>query len=149
MKTLLTDYNVPPEVASAVENAANGVEAWLSSSATDIAGTIGIVFTIGLLATFLTFFFMMDGDKAWVWVLSSANEWRREAITTSGHVALERVGGYLRGTAVIAAFDGAVRGPVPPDPRGPARSPAGGHRLLRSVHPVRRRPGHDASVAAP
>ena len=110
VKTLLTDYNVPPEVASAVENAANGVEAWLSSSATDIAGTIGIVFTIGLLATFLTFFFMMDGDKAWVWVLSSANEWRREAITTSGHVALERVGGYLRGTAVIAAFDGLFEG---------------------------------------
>ena len=110
VKTLLTDYNVPPEVASAVENAANGVEAWLSSSATDIAGTIGIVFTIGLLATFLTFFFMMDGDKAWVWVLSSANEWRREAITTSGHVALQRVGGYLRGTAVIAAFDGLFEG---------------------------------------
>ena len=53
---------------------------------------------------------MMDGDKAWVWALSSANEWRREAITTSGHVALQRVGGYLRGTAVIAAFDGLFEG---------------------------------------
>ena len=53
---------------------------------------------------------MMDGDKAWVWALSSANEWRREAITTPGHVALERVGGYLRGTAVIAAFDGLFEG---------------------------------------
>ena len=44
VKTLLTDSNVPPEIASAVENAANGVQAWLSASATDIAGTIGIVF---------------------------------------------------------------------------------------------------------
>ena len=33
-----------------------------------------------ILATFLTFFFLMDGDKAWVWALSSANTWRREAI---------------------------------------------------------------------
>ena len=65
---------------------------------------------MAILATFLTFFFMMDGDKAWVWALSSANTWRREAITTSGHVALERVGGYLRGTAVIAAVDGLAEG---------------------------------------
>jgi predicted PurR-regulated permease PerM len=52
----------------------------------------------------------MDGDKAWVWGLSSANTWRRDEITTSGHVALERVGGYLRGTAVIAAVDGVAEG---------------------------------------
>ena len=110
LRNLLTQYNVPPEVGSAIEQAANGVEAWLQSSASEIAGSVGIVFTIGLLATFLTFFFLMDGDRAWVWTLSSANEWRRDAITTSGHVALERVGGYLRGTAVIAAFDGLAEG---------------------------------------
>ena len=34
----------------------------------------------------------------------------RDASSTAGHVALERVGGYLRGTAVIAAFDGLVEG---------------------------------------
>ncbi len=63
---------------------------------------------MGLLATFLTFFFLMDGDKAWNWTMASANQWRRATISTAGHVALERVGGYLRGTAVIAAFDGFV-----------------------------------------
>ena len=62
--------------------------------------------TIGILGTFLTFFFMMDGDKAWVWAMSSANAWRRDAITRPRGRRLERVGGYLRGTAVIAAFDG-------------------------------------------
>jgi predicted PurR-regulated permease PerM len=65
---------------------------------------------VSILATFLTFFFMMDGDKAWVWAMSSANAWRRDAITSAGDVALERVGGYLRGTAVIAAFDGLAVG---------------------------------------
>jgi predicted PurR-regulated permease PerM len=53
---------------------------------------------------------MMDGDKAWVWVMSSANAWRRDAITTAGDEALARVGGYLRGTAVIAAFDAVMEG---------------------------------------
>ena len=51
VKTLLTDYSVPPEVADTIKNAASGVEAWLSSSAAEIAGTLGIVFTIGLLTT--------------------------------------------------------------------------------------------------
>src|SRR4029079_6565769 len=75
-----------------------------------VAADVGTLATVAILGTFLTFFFMMDGDKAWVWVLSAATSWRRDAITTSGHVALERVGGYLRGTAIIAAFDGAAEG---------------------------------------
>ncbi len=53
---------------------------------------------------------MMDGDKAWVWVMSSANEWRRDAVTSAGDEALARVGGYLRGTAIIAAFDAVMEG---------------------------------------
>ena len=87
-----------------------GLQAWLSSAASAIAGQIGEAATIGILGTFLTFFFMMDGDKAWVWVMSSANAWRRDAITTAGDEALARVGGYLRGTAVIAAFDAVMEG---------------------------------------
>ena len=82
----------------------------MTASISAIAADVGTVATIGILATFLTFFFMMDGDKAWVWALSSANTWRREQITTSGHVALERVGGYLRGTAVIAAIYAVAEG---------------------------------------
>ena len=52
----------------------------------------------------------MDGDKAWLWAMSSTSAWRREAIDTAGDDALQRVGGYLRGTAVIAAFDGIAVG---------------------------------------
>jgi predicted PurR-regulated permease PerM len=106
----LADLSVPPGVGAAVDLVTRGIEAWLSSGVASIAGEFAQVATVGLLATFLTFFFMMDGDKAWVWVLSSANTWRRDEITSSGHVALERVGGYLRGTAVIAAVDGVAEG---------------------------------------
>jgi predicted PurR-regulated permease PerM len=110
LKNLLAQNTIPPEVGDAIDHATQGLQAWLSGAASDIAGDIGAAATVGLLATFLTFFFLMDGDKAWVWTLSSANDWRRNAVTTAGHVALERVGGYLRGTAVIAAFDGLAEG---------------------------------------
>jgi predicted PurR-regulated permease PerM len=107
---LLAQYNIPPEVRTLIDHATQGLQAWVSNSASELASDLGTVFTIGLLATFLTFFFLMDGDKAWVWAMASANEWRRGAISTAGHVALQRVGGYLRGTAVLAAVDGLVEG---------------------------------------
>jgi predicted PurR-regulated permease PerM len=110
LKNLLAQYSFPPEVGDTVDHVTTGVQAWLSASASELASSIGTVFTIGLLATFLTFFFLMDGDKAWVWAMASANDWRRGAISSAGHVALQRVGGYLRGTAVIAAFDGIAEG---------------------------------------
>jgi predicted PurR-regulated permease PerM len=110
VQDLLAQISIPPEIGKVVEQAANDLTAWLSTAASSAAGNVASVATIAILATFLTFFFLMDGDKAWVWALSSANTWRRDAITSSGHVALERVGGYLRGTAVIAAFDGFMVG---------------------------------------
>ena len=110
LKDLLASVNIPPEVGNAIDHATQGIQAWFSTQASAIAGSIATVATVGLLATFLTFFFLMDGDKAWDWAMASANQWRRATISTAGHVALERVGGYLRGTAVIAAFDGFVEG---------------------------------------
>jgi predicted PurR-regulated permease PerM len=106
----LAGLNIPPEVGVAIEHATEGIQAWLSNAVSAVAGDIASAVTVAILATFLTFFFLMDGDKAWVWTMSSANSWRRETIATSGHVALERVGGYLRGTAVIAAVDGIAEG---------------------------------------
>ena len=87
-----------------------GLEAWLSASLSGVFATIGEIATIAILSTFLTFFFMMDGDKAWMWAMRSANAWRRDAIEAAGDDALARVGGYLRGTAVIAAIDGLAVG---------------------------------------
>jgi predicted PurR-regulated permease PerM len=110
LQTRLAELSVPPGVGVVAELVTRGITAWVSAGAAAVASDIGAVATVALLATFLTFFFMMDGDKAWVWALSSANNWRRDEITTSGHVALERVGGYLRGTAVIAAVDGVAEG---------------------------------------
>ncbi len=105
-KDLLASVDIPPEVGAAIDHATQGLQAWISTEVSNIAGGIATVATVAILGTFLTFFFLMDGDKAWNWAMASASTWRREAIATAGDVALERVGGYLRGTAVIAAFDG-------------------------------------------
>src|SRR4029077_9978332 len=105
-KDVLASLDLPPEVGAAIDHATKGLQDWISSEVSGLANTVATVATVAILATFLTFFFMMDGDKAWGWVMSSAKSWRREAIETAGDVALERVGGYLRGTAVIAAIDG-------------------------------------------
>ena len=110
LQARLADLSIPPPIGFAIDRIVNGVQGWFAASAHGVAADVGTLATVAILGTFLTFFFMMDGDKAWVWALSSANTWRRDAITTSGHVALERVGGYLRGTAIIAAFDGAAEG---------------------------------------
>jgi predicted PurR-regulated permease PerM len=110
LEARLAELSVHPGVALAIEGVVRGVQGWLATAASGLAADVGVLATVAILATFLTFFFMMDGDKAWVWSLSSAKTWRRDAISTSGHVALERVGGYLRGTAVIAAFDAVAEG---------------------------------------
>ena len=52
---------------------------------------------------FLTFFVLQDGEKAWVWLLQITTDAKRERIDASGRDALDRVGGYLRGTAILSA----------------------------------------------
>ena len=50
------------------------------------------------------FFFLQDGDRAWVWIFQAASDQNRERITEAGDNALGRVGGYLRGTTVLASI---------------------------------------------
>ncbi len=67
-----------------------------------IVGSVATYGTILLLAAFLVFFFLRDGDKAWLWAFQSLGESQLQAITSAGDEALARVGGYLRGTTILA-----------------------------------------------
>ena len=62
--------------------------------------------TVGILGAFLVFFFLRDGDRAWVWIFQAASDQKRERITAAGDDALWRVGGYLRGTTILSAVIG-------------------------------------------
>ena len=63
-----------------------------------MANVAGIV----VLAVFLLYFFLRDGDKAWMWLFQTVGEDQRERITAVGDETLGRVGNYVRGTTVVA-----------------------------------------------
>ena len=77
----------------------------MTAFASNLVGPIAGFVTALILGGFLTFYLLEDGDRAWAWLVAPIHGWRAEAITDSGRVALDRVGGYLRGTAIIATTD--------------------------------------------
>ena len=93
--------------STAIADAEQQLQTWLTTHISSIVATIGSVVTVAILGGILLFFLLQDGDKAWVWTIQAASDWRRERITSSGDDALQRVGGYLRGTAVLAALHAA------------------------------------------
>lgn len=77
----------------------------VTTLAANLVGPIAGFVTALILGGFLTFYLLADGDRAWAWLVAPIHGWRADAITGSGRVGLDRVGGYLRGTAIIAATD--------------------------------------------
>ena len=105
-RQFLADLNLPPEIADRLQQAEQAVQGWLSANVQEIASSVATIVTIAILGTFETFFFMQDGDRAWLWGLQAIGEDRRDLVMSAGDDALQRVGGYLRGTTVIAAING-------------------------------------------
>ena len=95
LSTLLTD----------VIGEAEGISGDVISSA---VGTAANIVGILVIATFLLYFFLRDGDKAWMWFFQTVGEDKRERITSAGDEALGRVGNYVRGTTIIAAIAAAT-----------------------------------------
>ena len=95
---------VPQEALDAAEGASAQIEAAIGAAVGTLIGRLALAATIGLLALFLTFFFLQDGDKAWNWAFQATTGQARERIGSAGHDALERVGGYLRGMGILASI---------------------------------------------
>jgi predicted PurR-regulated permease PerM len=97
----LESAGAPAWVGDLLEQAAAaGREGVAQTIGTWLANVVGVV----ILAVFLLFFFLRDGDLAWLWMFQSAPPEKRERITAAGDEALKRVGGYLRGTTILAAI---------------------------------------------
>jgi len=58
-----------------------------------------------LLGVVILFFFLKDGDKIWEFFLRPMHGVRRERGHRIGSTAVRTLGGYVRGTAIIAAVD--------------------------------------------
>ena len=101
----LASASVPADVAESTTQAIQQVETWMSQQASSIVGSLTEAAAIVMLGLFLTFYLLLDGDKAWGLGLSELGGWQRDRIRGAGEEAMRRAGGYVRGTAAIAAID--------------------------------------------
>ncbi len=100
----VVENGVPPDVAASARAAIDAAREAIGAAVGDIVAAAGGVITVLVLASFLVFFFLKDGDRAWIWVFQAVSDQKRERITEAGEDALARVGGYLRGTTILSAI---------------------------------------------
>ncbi len=101
----LASASVPANVAESATQGIQQIETWMSQQASSIVGSLAEAGAIVMLGLFLTFYLLLDGDKAWGLGLSELGGWQRDRIRGAGEEAMRRAGGYVRGTAAIAAID--------------------------------------------
>ena len=104
LQASLATLQVPAFVGTAVEDVLQASGTVTGAFVAGIVASVAGVVTVMVLATFLVFFFLRDGDKAWMWVFQGLGPQKRERITAAGDDALVRVGGYLRGTTVLSGI---------------------------------------------
>ncbi len=95
----------PSQLATTIDTVVGQVQAWVGAEATSLVSAIASIATIVMLGLFLTFYFLLDGQKGWDVGLRDLREWRQVRIRTAGDDAMRRAGGYIRGTAMIASVD--------------------------------------------
>lgn len=92
---------------------------WLGQHRTTVAGgllTVGRVagelITGLIIAVFLTYFFVADGDRIWSWMVRLLPATVQPSVNGAGHSAWRALSGWIAGTAVIALIHGVVIGTV-------------------------------------
>jgi predicted PurR-regulated permease PerM len=103
LQAQLAELQAPPWVASAIGTVIESMRTASGDAGGGVVSAAAEWVTVAILAAFLVFFFLRDGDRAWFWTFQDLDERKRERITTAGEDALARVGGYLRGTTVLSA----------------------------------------------
>jgi putative heme transporter len=106
----LASFGLPADVGVVLQRISDAIRGFVLSGLSDIVGAAANIVTIAILGGFLTFFLLMDGDKAWTWVLSATDGWRREALMAGGLRAVDQIGGYIRGTSLMAAATAVLAG---------------------------------------
>ncbi len=104
MEQLTADAQLPAWIDDLMAQALATLKDAGSGAISDLIGRIANLAGILLLGSFLLFFFLRDGDKAWMWLFQSMPEEKREHVTSTGDDALRRVGDYVRATSVLAAI---------------------------------------------
>ena len=101
----LTELGVPEPLVRVLKEVVDQLESGVFSVIGQLVEPIAMFVTILILGGFLTFYLLEDGDRAWASATKELDDWRADQLTGRGLMALEQVGGYLRGTTVLAATD--------------------------------------------
>lgn len=91
--------------ADTIDRIESSIRSWASTTLAGFASAAATVLSVSILALFTTFFLLLDGDKAATWALDQAPVGKRAALAAAGRDALERVGRYFRGAAIVATID--------------------------------------------
>lgn len=94
---------LPPIVGSVAHDLMHLLGRIVGSAVGGVVSTAAGFVTVLILSVFLIFFLLRDGDRGWLWTFQALGEPKRERITEAGRDALVRLGGYLRGTTILAA----------------------------------------------
>lgn len=99
-----------PHDAATIENARDAAISFATSSAVGNGALAGLGAATNFITGFLLmavvlFYFLKDGDKIWAFVLRWFQGDRLQKARLSGARAMEVLGGYVRGTAIVAAVD--------------------------------------------
>jgi putative heme transporter len=104
VKAALAAANIPPALGDALRVLVGSLRDGAEGTVGGVAGNAAQAVTVVILAAFLVFFLLKDGDRAWLWIFQDVSDQNRERIGVAGDDALWRVGGYLRGTTVLAGI---------------------------------------------
>ena len=89
----LASLDVPPFVGEAIRDLFAIVRRFLGSetgaSGEGVGALAAGIVTVIVLSVFLVFFFLRDGDRAWLWAFQAVEESKRDRITTAGEDALD------------------------------------------------------------
>ncbi|HAY44122.1 MAG TPA: AI-2E family transporter [Micrococcaceae bacterium] len=103
--------NMPLSIDQAqIDSVVNSVTSFLTSSqfgtgALNTLSAAGSFLTGLVLLLVILFFFLKDGDRIWAFAVSWTPKHYRNKWILSGDRALRTFGGYIRGTATVAAVD--------------------------------------------
>ena len=78
-------------------------------AASGVQAGIGLITGL-VLAIAILYFVLRDGARLWAWILALFSPGTRPAIDRAGRRAWDVLGGFIRGTALIAAIDATLIG---------------------------------------
>jgi predicted PurR-regulated permease PerM len=136
----LSDLPISNRQLNAIRDSVTGA---LRQQAEHLAGPAltGLV-TVGefaagvIIAVFVGLYLLANGEAVWRWVVSLVPRRQRPGVERMGPAMWHAVGGWIRGTAVVAVFHGTVIGTTLLIMRVPLAAPLGALVFLGSFIPI-------------